>query len=259
MQHPDFQPIINAMVAASSEILNASFRHSDATATLKSDDTPVTKADKAVELALRELIMQHFPDHGVIGEEFAAHNADADYQWILDPIDGTRAFTCGLPTFGTLIGLMHKGVIELGVLHQPISNESWIGVKGTATTLNNNTINSSQCSEVSKARMASTSPYLFSDTEKIIFEKIRHASAIQTYGGDCYNYGLLAAGHIDIVIEAGLKPFDILPLIPILEGAGAMVTDWRGNAPDTQAKELQILVTANKALHQDALAIINEV
>ncbi len=275
----------HTLADTSTTILSDAFRQPASQATLKDDLSPVTQADKAVEACLREMIMEAYPEHGIIGEEFGNHQPDAPYQWILDPIDGTRAFACGHHSFGTLIGLMHEGKMLLGMLNQPITGERWAGVRGEATRYqsvipakagihcttkqeptwipdqvrNDDAldIRTSTTHILAQARLATTSPYLFSADEKPLFESLMQQCAILQCGGDCINYGLLASGHIDIVMEAGLKPYDILPLLPILEGAGAVITDWHGAPLELSAKQLNILVSANQPLQKAALAVIN--
>ena len=209
------------------------------------------------------MIQQQHSSHGIIGEEWGNHQSDAEYQWILDPIDGTRAFACGIPTFGTLIGLRHKGEMLLGIINQPISGERWVGVAGKPSLYRSaNTapmpIATSSCAALSHARLATTSPYLFSEVQKPRFERLRRATAIQNYGGDCYNYALLASGHIDVVVEAGLNPYDILPLLPILHGAEAVITDWEGGELNLASPKLDVLVSSNHALHREALQVMSE-
>lgn len=250
-----YTTLAQQLATTSQTILREAFRQS--THKLKTDASPVTQADKDVEQALRKLIITTYPTHGIFGEEYGAHNPDADYQWIIDPIDGTRAFACGIPSFGTLIGLRYHDDMLLGILNQPILQECWIGAQGEATMLNGAAIRTSATTTPSQAKIATTSPYLFSPQEKQQFDTLAKACAIQSFGGDCYNYGLLAAGHLDIIMEAGLKPYDILPLLPILHGAGAHITDWGGHAINTHAATINILVSANQSLHEQALGIIN--
>ncbi len=252
MASTDFIDFVHQLADASGAILRDSFRQPELQATLKADASPVTQADRTVEARLREMIQDTFPDHGILGEEFDPHQPNAPYQWVLDPIDGTRAFACGVPTFSTLIGLLHHGIPVLGVLDQPITRERWIGGVGDST------YHTSRITTLAQARLATTSPYLFTDTQRPAFERLRRTTAIQNFGGDGYNYALLASGHIDLMIEAGLKPYDLLPLLPILSDAGAGVTDWNGQPLDLKAASLDVLVSANDALHQQALALMNK-
>ncbi|TAE81502.1 MAG: inositol monophosphatase family protein [Alphaproteobacteria bacterium] len=238
------------------EIAQSFFRNAAHDAELKADSSPVTLADKLIEHALRERIMHQYHYHGIIGEEAHAHQADADYQWIIDPIDGTRAFASGIPTFSTLIGLMHRKEMLLGVVVQPFTQERWWGDNNTART-HNKPLCGAATRMLHHAKLATTSPFLFKDEEYAVFDFLRRHTAIQNYGGDAYNYMMLASGHIDVVLEAGLKPYDILPLLPILRGARAMISDWHGRplcvSELIHNDSINVLATANKALHERTL------
>ncbi len=196
----------------------------------KADASPVTIADRAAEGAMRAIIEAERPGDGIIGEEFGNLREGAGRVWVLDPIDGTRAFVTGRPTFGTLVALLEGGVPVLGVIDQPISGERWVGVKGQPTTLNGIACATRRCRTLSSAHIGTTGPQYFAADEFRHFEAVRCAARDAIYGGDCYNYALLAAGHLDLVIEAGLKLYDFAALVPIVEGAGGRMTDWAGRA-----------------------------
>lgn len=192
---------------------------------------PVTEADRAAESAMRALIATRYPDHAVHGEEFADIGGSSPWRWILDPIDGTRAFISGLPTWGVLIGLTHQGTPVLGALDQPYLQERFVGFPGGAVfrgPQGERALKVRPCTVLTDATLSTTDPELFTPSEKGAFDQVRAAARLTRLGLDCYAYGMLAAGHIDLVIESGLKPFDILPLAPIIEGAGGVLTDWRG-------------------------------
>lgn len=197
----------------------------------KGDASPVTKADRDAEEAIRALIAQRFPDHGVIGEEHGSHRPDAEWVWVLDPIDGTRAFVTGRPLFGSLIGLLHRGAPVLGIIDQPVTGERWVGVNGRPTRFRatlGGTAACRPCATVGEAELSCTSPDMFDDTLRPGFERLRGAARRVTWGGDCYSYGLLALGLVDIVVDATMKPWDWAALVPVVEGAGGRVTGWRG-------------------------------
>eukprot|EP00891_Asterochloris_glomerata_P008090 jgi/Astpho2/8090/e_gw1.00120.109.1_t len=196
----------------------------------KGDNSPVTEADRKAEEAMSNLIKEKFPDHSVFGEELGMHTPDGDsqYLWVLDPIDGTKSFITGKPTFGTLIALLQDGSPVLGILDQPISKERWVGAAGRGTTLNGQKVQARCCGDISLAYMDSTSPHIFSGETQDAFERVREAVRTPLYGYDCYAYGLLAAGFLDLVVEASLKPYDYMPLVAIVEGAGGIITDWEG-------------------------------
>ncbi len=196
----------------------------------KADASPVTLADRAAETAIRKLLLAERPRDGIIGEEFGTEREGASRQWVIDPIDGTTSFVAGRPIFGTLIALMQDGWPVLGVIDQPILRERWLGAAGHPTTLNGAPVRTRACRELSEAILATTSPNCFSAHEGEHFMALAAKTAHRRliWGGDCYNYALLASGHIDIVVEAGLKLHDYAALIPVVEGAGGLMCDWRG-------------------------------
>lgn len=196
----------------------------------KPDDSPVTQADQAAEAAMRRIIEAERPDDGIIGEEYGEKPGSSGRIWVLDPIDGTRSFIVGRPIFGTLIALLAEGWPVLGVIDQPIGRDRWVGAAGRATTLNGLPAKARPCPALDKALLATTSPHLFTDHEAEHFMALVGATGQgPTYGGDCYNYGLLASGHIDIVVESGLKLYDFAALVPVVEGAGGRMCDWAGD------------------------------
>lgn len=228
---------------------------------IKGDESPVTKADREIEEIIREKITQKFPDHGIIGEEFGNYNENADYVWILDPIDGTSSFIIGRPIFGTLISLTHKGKSVLGLMDQAINNERWIGIDGEGAYFNGKKIQTRNCQSLSDAVMCSGSSYYFKGGDEGVLQKISSLTKYQKiggviYGGDCYSYVTLASGFVDIVIDPGLKVYDYAALIPIVEMAGGVVSDWQGN--DLYLKsDVRLIASANKELHKQALEILN--
>ncbi|MBB4630916.1 histidinol-phosphatase [Sphingosinicella soli] len=194
----------------------------------KGDASPVTVADRAAETAMRTLIAAERPGDGIIGEEFGVSNPGAARVWVLDPIDGTRSFIAGRPIFGTLIALLEENRPVLGIIDQPIGRDRWAGAEGRATTLNGAAITTRRCPALSMAFIASSGPQYFDAPQRARFEALSEASGQLVYGGDCYNYGLVAAGHIDLVVEANLKLHDFAALAPIVIGAGGSMTDWQG-------------------------------
>lgn len=217
---------------------------------------PVTEADRAGESVMRHLIKRSFPAHGVLGEEFGNENLDAEYVWVLDPIDGTRAFISGIPVWGTLIGLTRAGVPVYGMMHQPFTGERFSGDGRQARYEGPNgprTLRTRQTSELAGATLMTTSPSLFSASEIARYARVEQSVRLARYGCDCYAYCMLAAGHVDLVIESGLKPYDIVALIPIIEGAGGVVTSWEGGSA---AQGGAILAAGNKALHEAALRLL---
>ncbi len=196
----------------------------------KADESPVTIADREAEAAMRRLINERYPGHGIIGEEYGSENAEAEFVWVLDPVDGTRAFIAGKPIFGTLIALLQGGRPVLGVIDQPVLRERWIGIAGEQTTLNGAPVTTRDCPVLSDALLNSTSPDMFDAEALSRFQALSAECGSTQYGGDCYGYALLAGGHIDLVVETDLKPYDFCALIPVVEGAGGRMCDWRGEA-----------------------------
>jgi histidinol phosphatase-like enzyme (inositol monophosphatase family) len=222
---------------------------------LKSDLSPVTEADRAAELAIRAILAAERPNDGVLGEEYATIEGNSGLTWVIDPIDGTKSFMTGRPTFVTLIALLDKGRPLLGVIDQPITGDRWIGVAGRPTTLNGQPVRVRPCPDPAAAVFSTTAPDLFPGEDEAVYRRISAASGIRTYGGDGYAYGLLAAGWIDIVLESGLKLYDIAALAPVIEGAGGVITDWSGRPLDA-ASDGRILAAGDPALHRRLLESI---
>ncbi|NML07201.1 histidinol-phosphatase [Sphingomonas sp. G-3-2-10] len=195
----------------------------------KGDQSPVTLADREAEDAMRRLIVAERPMDGIIGEEFGVREGSSGRQWVLDPIDGTRAFIAGRPIFGTLIALIEDGWPVLGIIDQPILKERWVGVVGQQTLFNGAPATTKRCRELGDALLGTTSPALFEDDQLHAFEHLDAQVRSTVLGGDCYNYGAVASGWLDIVVEAGLKLHDFAALVPVVEGAGGRMCDWSGD------------------------------
>jgi len=204
----------------------------------KDDDSPVTIADREIETEMRLIIEETFPTHGILGEEHGTLRGDAEYVWVLDPIDGTKSFITGKPLFGTLIALAHNRVPVLGIIDQPINEERWIGAAGHPTTFNGQAVTTRCCDELGKATMYTTSPLLFPTEGGFLnaYHYLERSVKLPMFGGDCYAYGLLSSGFCDIVCETGLNPYDFAALIPVVEGAGGSMTDWDGNPLTLESK-----------------------
>jgi len=203
----------------------------------KPDRTYVTQADRAAEAAMRAIIEAERPDDGIHGEEYGLRNEGAGRQWVLDPIDGTTSFIAGRPIFGTLIALLQDGWPVIGIIDQPIARERWAGRIGEGTTFNGKPAQVRRCRELSDAVLATTTPHQFSGGDVDAFMGVAKSVAERKiiYGGDCYNYGLVASGHVDLVVEAGLKLYDFAALVPVVEGAGGTMSDWQGNPLDADS------------------------
>jgi histidinol phosphatase-like enzyme (inositol monophosphatase family) len=214
---------------------------------------PVTLADRSAEAAMRKLIGEHHPGHGIVGEEYGPEREDAEFVWVLDPIDGTRSFITGLPLWGVLIGLLHKGLPVLGMMAQPFTGERFAG-DGTQAWLSWNgsrrVLATRGCTEVSAAALLTTSPYLFAAGDREAYARVERGVRLARYGTDCYGYCMVAAGHADLVIEAGLQPYDIVALIPIIEGAGGRVSTWEGGSAAAGGR---VVASGDVRLHEIVL------
>src|SRR5215831_1563774 len=219
---------------------------------------PVTAADRAAEAAMRTLIRRTFPDHGVIGEEYGDEHADAEYVWVLDPIDGTKSFISGMPAWGTLIALTRFGKPVFGMMHQPFLRECFNGDGQTARyrgPAGERQLMVRPCGELSSAVLFTTSPRLMNEDDRKAFGVVEEAVRLSRYGGDCYAYCMLAAGHVDLVIETELKPYDVLPLVPIIIGAGGIITTWEGGAPHAGGR---IIAAGDRRVHAAAVEMLNK-
>lgn len=269
MSAVDFETFVNRLATVSGEAIMPFFR----TAIASEDKAhggafdPVTEADRSAELVMRRMIQTTFPEHGIIGEEFGADNSEAEYVWVLDPIDGTKSFICGFPTWGTLIGLTHYGRPCYGMMHQPFCHERFFGdgatafwrgpaktvVAGQGQIEEKRRLSTRACSSLAQATLMTTSPALIAPDRLIDFQRIERRVRLSRYGGDCYAYCALAAGHVDLVIETGLKPYDIVALIPIIEGSGGVITTWEGGNP---ASGGEIIASGDPALHRIVLDLL---
>ncbi len=260
----DFEAFVAKLGTVAGEVILPFFR-----STLPAHDKarggvfdPVTEADRAAETAMRRMILDTFPAHGIVGEEFADHQPDADYVWILDPIDGTKSFIAGLPLWGTLVALEHHGQPAYGMMHQPFTRERFFGDRARATWSGHNALGTQivhhlrtrPCASLAEATLMTTSPLLMSAEERERYARVEAVVRMPRYGGDCYSYCMVAAGHVDLVVEASLKPYDIAPLIPIILGAGGVVTTWDGG---DASKGGRIVAAGDARVHEAALTLLN--
>jgi len=256
--------LANRLADAAAEVTVKYFRTSIAVES-KADASPVTMADRAAEQAMRTLVQQTFPAHGVFGEEAGLELGEGEYVWVIDPIDGTKSFITGKPLFGTLIALCRNGTPVLGVIDQPVLKERWIGVRtdeGAQTTFNGERVRTRPCEVVEDAYMYSTTPLMFEGASAPPYEALRDRVRVPLYGCDCYAYGLLASGHCDLVCEADLKPYDFMALVPVVEGAGGVFSDWTGNALRWDARSdatdgaWEVLAAGDPLAHAQALEVL---
>ena len=241
---------------ASGKVIRPYFRSGIGVDT-KGDGSPVTLADREAEAAIRAIIAQEFPDHGLWGEEHGRARAGAVYEWVIDPIDGTKAFLCGVPLFGTLIALCENGRPLLGILDQPIQRERWIGLRGHGTHFNGKRVRAKPPVPLASAILCSTTPDMFAGWKAPKHQRLAARCAFTRWGVDCYAVGMIASGNVDLMADALLKPWDFLALVPIVEEAGGIVTDWTG-APLTTTSGETFLAGANPEIHAAALALLKE-
>jgi histidinol phosphatase-like enzyme (inositol monophosphatase family) len=254
-----FVEVALALADAAGAAIRPYFR-SGLSADDKSDDSPVTAADRAAEQAMRVILAERCPDHGVIGEEFGTADRGASrYRWVLDPIDGTRAFITGRTTFGTLIALTEDGVPVLGVIDQPITGERWIGIAGQTTSFTGplgGRAGCRPCSSLGQAELSATGPEFFPPSAQPAFERLRGSVRRVTWGGDCYAYGLLALGQIDVIAETDLKPWDWSALVPVIQGAGGSATDWSGAPLHLDTSRGDMLALGDPALLRPVIGLL---
>ena len=268
---PGFLAVASALADRAADVI-APFVHGGASIADKGDDgfDPVTEADRVAETAMRQLIGERFPDHGIIGEEFGetAPKNGCPFCWILDPIDGTRAFISGIPLWGTLIALCEDGLPILGVIDHAYLGERYIGYRGKAVLerrtpwsagraredwVDRAPLQTRPCPGLRQAALTTTDPLLFDPAERAAFDQIANAVQIRRYGADCYGYAKVATGQLDLVIEAGLKPYDVAALIPVVEGAGGVITNWRGGPAHGGG---QVVAAGDHRLHEQALVAL---
>jgi histidinol phosphatase-like enzyme (inositol monophosphatase family) len=221
----------------------------------KADSSPVTVADREAEQTLRAMIRATYPEHGIEGEEFPGERPDAEFVWRLDPIDGTKSFVIGRPLFGTLIALTRADRPILGVIDQCILGERWLGIAGQSSTWNGQPIRVRPCPALGQAVLSVTSPQMFSVAERSAVARLESVVRFPVYGGDCYAYGLLAMGRVDLIVEADLDVHDFMALVPVIEGAGGLVTDWQGAAL-TPVSDGRIVAAGDPRVHERALKLL---
>jgi inositol-phosphate phosphatase / L-galactose 1-phosphate phosphatase / histidinol-phosphatase len=221
---------------------------------LKPDESPVTIADRTIERHLRERIEARFPAHGIYGEEMGIKPGNS-LTWIIDPIDGTKSFITGFPLFGTLISLVQDERPFCGLIDIPVTGERWTAKPGQALFAGR-PAQTSACDTIAASRFYTTSPDMFAGRDAEMFERLSRAAKLRRFGGDCYMYGLLASGHCDLVLEAGLQPYDYMALVPIVRGAGGCISDWNGHEL-TLRSDGRVLASATPKLHAEALALIS--
>jgi inositol-phosphate phosphatase/L-galactose 1-phosphate phosphatase/histidinol-phosphatase len=250
----DILAFAERMADASGEILRRHFRE-DLRFDDKADLTPVTAADREVETMMREMIGAQYPAHGIVGEEFGPVREDAETVWVLDPIDGTGGFITGKPLFGTLIGCLQHGLPVAGVIDHPALNERGVGGQGRPATFNGRAARARPRARVSEAMLYATTPRMFAGADAYAFDALSEAVKAVQFGADCYAYGLLASGFVDLVVEAKMKPSDYCALAPVVEAAGGVMSDWEGR-PLGLKSDGRVIAAGDARVHSAALKIL---
>jgi myo-inositol-1(or 4)-monophosphatase len=255
----DFASFIDDLATVSGDIIMPFFRTALAVEHKPGDRgfDPVTEADRAAEAAMRKLIARTFPHHGIVGEEYGSERTEAEYVWALDPIDGTKSFISGMPAWGTLIGLARDGQPVFGMMHQPFTGERFTGDGAAAWyrgPAGKRDLRVRPCAGVREAVLFTTSPRLMSDPDRVAFERVEQQARLSRYGGDCYAYCMVAAGHVDLVIETELKSHDVMALVPIVIGAGGIMTTWDNGPPQHGGR---IVAAGDKRVHAEALRLLS--
>ncbi|MBI4626702.1 MAG: histidinol-phosphatase [Verrucomicrobia bacterium] len=248
-----YRTFMTDLARESGELIRPFFGQPGLVVESKADQSPVTAADRGAEELMRDRIAQRFPGHGIIGEEFGSAHADAEFVWMLDPIDGTKAFITGVPLWGTLIALLHCGQPVLGCIHQPVLGQLMLG-DGAATTLNGRPVRCRACAGVEDATVLYSDPLTPArHQDGSAFDAFaRRAKLVRTWG-DCYGYLLVAAGWADAMLDPIMNPWDIAALVPVIRGAGGAITDWHGSAPFPASST----VAAGPGLHAQIIAALN--
>jgi len=254
MDASTFRPFVMELAARSGEFIRPFFGDLALAIDTKSDASPVTAADRGAEELMRRMIAQRFPEHGIVGEEFGSERADAEFVWVLDPIDGTKAFITGVPLWGTLIALVHRGTPILGCIHQPVLQQLMIG-DGTVTHLNGKPVRCRATTRIEDATLLTSDPLNPAKYQNgAAYDALAQRAKLVRTWADCYGYLLVASGWADICIDPIMNPWDIAALVPILRGAGGTISDWRGGAAYPAESTV---AAATPELHRAVIATLN--
>ncbi len=222
---------------------------------IKEDGSPATSVDQAVEDQMRAVISGAHPDHGILGEERQAFAPDREFVWVIDPIDGTLPFLAGIPVFGTLLALLHNGVPVLGIIDRPMTAERWIGGHGRPTTRNGRPVHTRSCADLAAALMSTSNPDYYDRTNAPALERLKQATRFAVYGGSCMFYAQMASGRVDICIDVAFSAWDYMALIPVVQGAGGVFTDWQGRPAGLHTGS-QYIAAGDARIHEQALKVL---
>ncbi len=248
--------LANAMADTVRPVIRRHFRTRIAV-DAKDDASPVTVADREAEQAMRDMIAARFPSHGIRGEEFGLHQPEAEFVWVLDPIDGTKSFVSGSLAFGTQIALLHRGQPLLGLIDQPITGERWLGRAGEPTLFNGAPVKTSHTASLAEAVVYTSAPDHFGAAQRVRYDRLAGQVRFSRASHDCYAAGLLALGTVDLLVEGNVHDYDILPQMPIILGSGGVVTDWDGLPLADASRFDTVLMAANVKLHSAALEVLH--
>lgn len=251
----EFVPFFHVLADVAREITLRYFRRAYVIHE-KDDKTPVTEADREIETSLRDRIQKQFPHHGIVGEEFGKENIQAEWVWVIDPIDGTKSFATGRPLFGTVIGLVHNNRPVVGLIDQGFTDERWVGITDQFCLHNNQRVRVAQDRPLERVRFLTAGPEMYQDGHRENFEALRQLTQWTLYGGDCYSYGQLASGFVDLVLERYLCLHDYIGLVPLVTGAGGHISDWEGKAITLSSGDT-IIAASSSRLAKEVLSILN--
>jgi len=251
---PEFVQFAGAVADAARRPSLRYFR-ADPELQIKSDGSPVTVADRETEQVIRDLLTRDYPHHGVVGEEHGWTRSGQPYTWVVDPIDGTKSYLAGAPTFGMLLALLYQGAPVLGIIDIPALDERWCGVAGQTTTMNGRPVKTGACTDVEHAVLTIISPDKLQDHEQSAVEVLSSRARVRRYSSDGYSHALLASGYVDMVVAVGQQPFDYLAVVPVIQGAGGCVSDWNGDTLGL-GSDGRVLAAATLELHRQALDVL---
>lgn len=258
----EFAQFAHELADASGSVIRKYFR-ADLTVEYKHDSSPVTVADRLVETVLREMITEKYPEHDILGEEHGYQNTGSRWKWVIDPIDGTRSFVAGMPIFGTLISLLEHDVPHIGIIDMPILRERWFALSGKECFYYPEQADEKKISckvsenqNIERAILYSADPGMFNSSQKPRFDRVAARVKLSRFGGDCYSYGLLASGYIDLVVEADLKIYDVMALVPVIRSAGGVISDWQGSSTFSDEWDGCVVAAASKELHEQVLRLL---